>query len=98
MAAALAYLCYNDDTELACAKDRLHPKAANSIPRKESNEAMIGLKLAEKLFLSRLKDIIFWLDSLSVLGWIKNPPKNAGIFITHRIVYINHLTNITRFE
>ena len=78
---------------MAVAKVKLVPKSADTILKKELQAASIGVQLLEKYLGDQIKKAFIWTDSTSVLGWVKNPPKGAGIFVSHRVLLILNKTD-----
>lgn len=97
---ACAYIrSYNEDSEvtvrLLCAKSRVSPLKALSIPRLELSGALVGARLYKKIKDSiRLKftKVYFWTDSTIVIGWMNMSPHLLKSFVQNRVTEINELT------
>ena len=90
-------LCKNNaiDVKLICAKTKVAPLHAVSMPRLELLGAELGSLLGEKI-LSTLEvnrhDVYYWTDSKDVLGWLHNRSKLFKPFVAHRVSEIQQRT------
>lgn len=97
---ACAYLrTYDDESpvtvKLLCAKVKVTPLKAVSIPRLELCGALVGARLYHKIMESlRLKidRVCFWTDSTIVIGWLRMAPRLLKQFVQNRVTTINELT------
>ena len=81
---------------LVVSKSRVAPLSAISIPRLEPMGAILGLRLAF-LVVKFLKvdrtSLIFWINSMNVLWWIRKPSRGFEPFVANRIGEIQSSTN-----
>ncbi|PIK44569.1 hypothetical protein BSL78_18566 [Apostichopus japonicus] len=99
--AAVAYLrVIGADSEASCSfiqgKAKVSPMKPVSIPRLE----LMGAVLAVTLYTSikqeirfDLDDVIFWTDSMIVLGYIRNEDKRFKTFVANRVSKIHDLSS-----
>lgn len=67
-----------------------------SIPRCELLGALVGARLFAKIIKSirsRLDKVVFWTDSMIVLGWLRMPPNLLKTFVQNRVAEIHELTS-----
>ena len=96
--AAVVYLrcVYEDGTitsRLVASKTRVSPVKKQSIPRLELLGALILVRLANTILksCSRKLEVVYWVDSMSVLFWIKNE-KPWRQYVASRVSEIRRLT------
>lgn len=80
---------------LLCAKSRVAPLKASTIPRLELCAAVVGAQLTSSVTQALRCTInrhIFWTDSSVVLGWLKTPNKTKT-FVANREAAIGELTD-----
>ena len=83
-------------TRLVAAKTRVAQLAAVSIPRLELVGAIVGLKLVKricKVLQLELRRVIFWVDSMNVLFWIRRRSPQYKPFVANRIGEIQRNTS-----
>lgn len=103
--AAVAYLrtgCEGHfEVAVICAKSRVAPLKAMSIPRLELEGALLGTRLANSVsakhsitFTSRH----FWSDSQTVLGWLKSDHRRYRQFVSFRVSEILDTTDMSQWR
>ena len=98
---ACIYICsINKDgtrnVQLLCAKSRVAPLKATSIPRLELLGALLLAQLSHKVLTAcnaNKNQWHFWTDSMVVLAWIKSTSKKWKTFVANRTAEIQELTN-----
>jgi len=97
--AAAIYLrsVYKDGTiisRIVASKTRVSPVKKQSIPRLELLGSLILARLADTILTSWSRNIetVYWVDSMSVLFWIKNE-KPWRQYVASRVNEIRHLTS-----
>lgn len=83
------------DARLLCSKSRVASIKPLSTPRLELCGAVVGARLLDKIKNSlrvNFNNIVFWLDSTIVLGWIRTSPQLLKTFVQSRVVDILELT------
>ncbi|XP_049865132.1 uncharacterized protein LOC126366187 [Pectinophora gossypiella] len=91
----------NINIKLICAKTRVAPLKAVTIPRLELCAALLGARLVAKVsesFRCPIHTKKFWSDSTITLGWIKTHPKTLKTFVCNRINEIHELTERTSWR
>ena len=98
---AVAYLRteYKEKTisvRFVAAKTKVAPLQSVSVPRMELIGACLGVKLAQSIVKALSISVLyvtFWLDSTSVLWWIRGYGRMFKPFVANRIGEIQSLTN-----
>lgn len=83
------------NVQLFCAKARVAPLKALTIPRLELCGALLGARLCTKVIESlpcNIRSKTIWSDSTIVLGWLKTQSRNLKTFVSNRVSEINDLT------
>lgn len=73
---------------LVIAKSRVTPIKPQTIPRLELCAAVLGARLYKKVISSlriQPSNVIFWTDSMIVLGWLKMLPIKLNTFVRNRV-------------
>ncbi|XP_011169784.3 uncharacterized protein LOC105202802 [Solenopsis invicta] len=99
---ACIYLRSSDQNEilqscLLCAKSRVAPLRAISIPRLELCGAQLLVQLMSKVKAAlslNVAKVYYWTDSSIVLHWIKATNKKLPVFVAHRIGEIQELSSV----
>lgn len=93
--------CTNTENQISvnllCAKSRVAPLKALSVPRLELSGALVLARLMKKILSSLTIVNIqchYWTDSQVVLAWLKNNSRLFHIFVANRLSEIQNLTNI----
>ena len=98
---ACAYLRMTDvyDNTACClvlGKSRLAPIKQTSIPRLELCGAVVSCRLYAMLKREldiKIDQVIFWTDSMILLGYINNTTRRFKTFVGNRLSYIHEITN-----
>ena len=83
------------ELRLCCAKSRVAPLKAVTIPRMELLAAVLLARLTVKIveeMAMEFSEIVLWSDSQIVLAWLRKPPGNMEVYVRNRVVQINSLT------
>lgn len=79
------------DVRLFTAKSRIAPIKPLTIPRLELCAAVLGVRLYQKV-VSHLhiqpSSVVFWTDSMIVLGWLKMLPIKLNTFVRNRVAEV----------
>ncbi|XP_053398030.1 uncharacterized protein LOC128556553 [Mercenaria mercenaria] len=98
---ACAYLRFTDqrDTTVCClvlGKSRLAPIKQSFIPRLELCGAVVSCRLYAMLIEEldiKIDQVVFWTDSMILLGYINNTARRFKTFVGNRISFIHEMTN-----
>ncbi|XP_073941239.1 uncharacterized protein [Choristoneura fumiferana] len=85
----------NVETNLLCAKSRVAPLKATTIPRLELCAALLGAQLttaATQALRLHINRHIYWSDSKVVLGWLQSANKTKT-FVANRVAAIHELSD-----
>lgn len=77
--------------QLLMAKSRVSPIKPVTIPRLELCAALVGARIYEKIKGSlriQASNVVFWTDSMIVLGWLKMLPVKLNTFVRNRVAEI----------
>ncbi|XP_043065122.1 uncharacterized protein LOC122320761, partial [Drosophila ficusphila] len=79
---------------LLCAKSRVAPLKALTVPRLELSAALLLAELIVSVKETIDLDCAFhcWSDSSIVLAWIRQPPREFNVFVSNRIAKIQEMT------
>lgn len=86
---------------LLCAKGRIAPLKALTIPKLELCAASILTDLMDKVKLSlniSFSKFTYWTDSTIVLCWLKGEPRQWKPFVSNRVAHIQNLTKINEWR
>ncbi|CAG2206251.1 unnamed protein product [Mytilus edulis] len=81
---------------LILGKSRLAPLKQTTIPRLELSGAVVACKLYEIIrdeLEIKIDSVVFWTDSMIVLGYIKNESRRFKTFVANRLSSIHELTS-----
>lgn len=90
--AATAYFRFEDEDGVDCclvsAKTKVAPNKPMSIPRLELQGAVLGTRLSSSVKSSqtfKIDKVIYWTDSLTVMGWINSEARKYNQFVAFRV-------------
>ncbi|KAB0797907.1 hypothetical protein PPYR_09115 [Photinus pyralis] len=86
----------NIKSRLLCAKSRVAPLKAMTIPRLELSAAVLLSNLMYKVinsFNAKFERVCYWSDSMISLSWIKSNSMNFQVFVANRIAEIQKFSN-----
>lgn len=81
---------------LLCAKSRVAPTKATTIPRLELSSALLASRLASTInnaFRKPIARCIYWTDSSVALAWINTCPSKLKTYVANRVATIQELTD-----
>ncbi|XP_052855621.1 uncharacterized protein LOC128264250 [Drosophila gunungcola] len=90
----------NAEAHLLCAKSRVAPLKALTIPILELSTACLLAELIVNVKETIDFDCTFhcWSDSSIVLAWIRQPPREFNVFVSNRIAKIQEMTKIVAWH
>ncbi|XP_055632538.1 uncharacterized protein LOC129773014 [Toxorhynchites rutilus septentrionalis] len=101
----VAYLRYLVRDEIRCAlvgsKAKVAPLKLTSTPRLELQAAVIGARLMNVLKTSlpvSIQEQFLWVDSTTVLSWIRSDSRKYKPYVAHRVAEILHTTDIAAWR
>lgn len=83
------------------AKSRVAPQKTLSIPRLELQAAVMAIRLKNSITKELgipFKDVIFWTDSQTVLGWIRSTSRRYSVFVSHSVSEILNSSTICQWR
>lgn len=89
------------DVRLLIAKSRVAPIKPVTIPRLELCAAVVGARLYQKVANSlRItpSSVVFWTDSMIVLGWLKMLPIKLNTFVRNRVAEVLELSGTSTWR
>ncbi|XP_055711452.1 uncharacterized protein LOC129806705 [Phlebotomus papatasi] len=103
--ASVAYLRIESENSVevafVCARTKVAPLKATSIPRLELQAAVLSARVSVAVKTSldlEFDRVVLWTDSLTVMGWIKSDSRRYKQFVGHRISEIDQLTEIHQWR
>ncbi|XP_037024141.1 uncharacterized protein LOC119066028 [Bradysia coprophila] len=90
--ATAVYLRIEDESGVDCclvnAKTKVAPNKPMSVPRLELQGAVLGTRLTNSVKSSqtfKIDKVVYWTDSLTVMGWINSEARRYNQFVAFRI-------------
>ncbi|XP_062714584.1 uncharacterized protein LOC115266180 [Aedes albopictus] len=97
----VAYLRYTVGADVRCSligsKCKVAPLQLTSTPRLELQAAVIGARMLNTLCSSLsvlIQKRFLWVDSMTVLSWIRSDSRKYKLYVAHRVAEILHTTNV----
>ncbi|XP_062699634.1 uncharacterized protein LOC115257830 [Aedes albopictus] len=97
----VAYLRYTVGADVRCSligsKSKVAPLQLTSTPRLELQAAVIGARMLNTLCSSLcvpIRERFLWVDSMTVLSWIRSDSRKYKPYVAHRVAEILHTTNV----
>ncbi|XP_050296340.1 uncharacterized protein LOC126736152 [Anthonomus grandis grandis] len=87
--------------KLLCAKSRVAPIKALTIPKLELSAALLLSKLVQEVLESKVlhfDEMILWCDSTVVLSWIRSPANQFNQFVSNRVAQIQTLVDCDKWR
>ena len=102
---AVVFLRTAVENDISCnlvvSKARVAPLTALSVPRLELLAALKGCEIAEKVCRAtkvNMEEVVFWCDSLDVLGWLSNRSRTFKSFVSHKVGKIQGKTQVDQWR
>ncbi|XP_062715819.1 uncharacterized protein LOC134291715 [Aedes albopictus] len=101
----VAYLRYQVAEDIRCSlvgsKAKVAPLKLTSTPRLELQAAIIGARMMNTLLVTLpvpIQEQFLWVDSTTVLSWIRSDNRKYKPYVAHRIAEILHTTEINTWR
>ena len=98
---ACAYVASENGSVLVYAKGKIIKRKGTTIPSNELSSGELGVRVGQKVARALELDdskVWYWLDALSVLGWIKAPPRSLPYHVARISSYIRQETDPNRWR